>query len=97
MGNHSDEKAEGYLRYSKKIIEIHSETAGNFATLTKDISELSECVGDLKIGMDEAESRIAQNKDHKINWTKVLIHNLRKHQHLEAKCKDLESRARKNN
>ena len=80
-GNHSDEEVQGATRLSeilKEIREFCTETAGNFATLTKYISELKVSVGDLKIRMDEAESRIAQNEDHDINLTKVIIHNLRK-------------------
>lgn len=77
VGNHSDEEVEGVLGLPE-IREFCTETAGNFATLINDTNELSECVGDLKIGMDEAEPRIAQNVDHEINLTKVLVHNLRK-------------------
>lgn len=98
--NPPDAGVEGVMGHSeilKEIKEFRMETAGNFGALKKEIKELREDIGELKTRMGAAELRIAEIEDLEIGMTKVLIHNLRLQKQLEAKCKDFEGRARRNN
>lgn len=58
------------------------------------MSNINGYFGQLKIRMDDAEERIALNKDCEMELTKVLFHMMCKQKQLEDKCEDLESHAR---
>lgn len=92
-----EESVLGLSEILNEIKEFRTETAGNFGALKKEVSELKEGFGELKIRMDAEEQRIVENEDREINMAKLLVHSLRQQKQLEAKCDSLESRDRRNN
>lgn len=89
--------AKNTLEILKELKLFRTETAENFGVLRKEVSDIKLNFEELKIRVNEAEQRIADNEDRNMDLTKVLFQLMCKQKHLEEKCEGLESRSRRNN
>lgn len=80
----------------KELKEFRMEMAGNFEMIKIEMNDLRQHTDELKLRMNAAELRIAENEDREAAVTQVLIHSLHVQKQLEAKCQDLEGSDRRN-